>query len=508
MTTKQNILFLGSVCFLFWFYSYLDIPILRPVSIHTWRQCDCASIALNYYQHDMNFLHPEVNNNLEFDGKNYHGYSVEELPWLYYLIAVLYKVFGFHEWFFRVMTMLIFILGLYALFRLSLILLGDSFISLLVSIFAFSFPVVSYYAYNYLPNLPALALDWIGLYFFVRFIKLEKVRDLAFFTVIYMFCGLTKVSSLISFVAIGSAFVLSFLDKDRNSVFIRFRKFWLLSFVFVILSNIGWYAWAKHYNTIHPNGLFLTGILPIWNMSRAQISDTISKVENRWSYFYAFPKDYLLLSVLVIFVFIKWKILPLIYRRFFLFWLLGFVFYVILFFDTFAAHDYYTICLFTLPVITLIFSLYILKGINNNTLKSPLVKIALSILVIANCIYTRHVLVDKYYGSELYQTNGIVYDNGFIDYLHKLKITYPQNVFILPDYTPNVSLYLTNLRGWTNFPNSEEDSISIGSKVNVVNYMIILDTNYAKRKWIAPFTDFKIGAYKGCAIYSLVPYRK
>src|SRR5450432_2281932 len=120
---KYTLFFLLTVGFVFWFYSYLNIPILRPASIHIWRQTDCASIALYYYQRDMNFFHPEVCNHLYQN----RGYAVSEFPWIYYIVAMLYKLFGFHEWFFRGIVLLIFYCGLYALFRLSFLILQDEF---------------------------------------------------------------------------------------------------------------------------------------------------------------------------------------------------------------------------------------------------------------------------------------------------------------------------------------------------------------------------------------------
>ena len=50
----------------------------QPQSHHQWRQSDCLSLALNYYQFELPFLEPQVHNLLAEEGK-----SVSEFPVLY-----------------------------------------------------------------------------------------------------------------------------------------------------------------------------------------------------------------------------------------------------------------------------------------------------------------------------------------------------------------------------------------------------------------------------------------
>jgi hypothetical protein len=43
-------------------YEYQKVIFFRPQSVHFWRQSDCASQALNYYQNGMHFGKPEIHN--------------------------------------------------------------------------------------------------------------------------------------------------------------------------------------------------------------------------------------------------------------------------------------------------------------------------------------------------------------------------------------------------------------------------------------------------------------
>ena len=75
------------------FYYYPKIVLKRPESVHKWRQSDCTSLALNYYQNGMNFFQPQTHN---FTSDNdTSGYcATSEIPFVYYFVAILYKIFG------------------------------------------------------------------------------------------------------------------------------------------------------------------------------------------------------------------------------------------------------------------------------------------------------------------------------------------------------------------------------------------------------------------------------
>ena len=92
------------------FYYYPKIVLKRPESVHKWRQSDCTSLALNYYQNGMNFFQPQTHN---FTSDNdTSGYcATSEIPFVYYFVAILYKIFGYHDFIYRLFNTLIFYLG-------------------------------------------------------------------------------------------------------------------------------------------------------------------------------------------------------------------------------------------------------------------------------------------------------------------------------------------------------------------------------------------------------------
>src|SRR3984893_10842515 len=72
-----------------------QLAVLAPkdVLILEWRPTDLVAIALNYYRHGFDFLHPQI-----LWGGNGPGYVEMEFPLLPYGIALLFALFGFHAW--------------------------------------------------------------------------------------------------------------------------------------------------------------------------------------------------------------------------------------------------------------------------------------------------------------------------------------------------------------------------------------------------------------------------
>lgn len=98
--------FLGSILILSLLYGYQGEILMRPHGIHIWRQCDCAQFALNYYTESMNFFEPRLSWCTGNDGK-----MGSEFPIIYYSAALLYKVFGVHDYFIRFINLLFFLLA-------------------------------------------------------------------------------------------------------------------------------------------------------------------------------------------------------------------------------------------------------------------------------------------------------------------------------------------------------------------------------------------------------------
>ncbi len=189
-------------------YEYPSILLKRPQSVHHWRQSDCASLALNYYQTGMHFFKPQTHNLTSDD--NTTGYcATSEIPIGYYLIACLYKVFGYHDYIYRFVNTLIFLLGLFYLFKTCYLLFNDFFWASGIALFFFTSPVLVYYGNNFLTDSSAFAFALIAWYFFLKFYLYKKQIFFYISMLFFLVAGAYKITALLSFVTIIIVFLLN-----------------------------------------------------------------------------------------------------------------------------------------------------------------------------------------------------------------------------------------------------------------------------------------------------------
>src|SRR5215831_10220582 len=79
----------------------------------SWREASTAMIAQNFYRGHWNILYPEVD--WGGPGPNYQG---REFQTVTYVAAILYHVFGQHEWVSRSVTVSFGLWGIFALYKL------------------------------------------------------------------------------------------------------------------------------------------------------------------------------------------------------------------------------------------------------------------------------------------------------------------------------------------------------------------------------------------------------
>src|ERR1051326_5297183 len=266
---------IGVIIIFFFAYDYQDILFLRPQSHHAWRQADCLSFTLNYYRENVNFFQPI----LHHCDSNGSVKGITEFPILYFLIAQLWKLFGYHEFIYRLVVMLIFFSSLFALQRMCMLWFKSIFWSTWLASFTFTSCILVYYANNFLTDVPALSFALWGWYFLTQFYfsgsKKRFVVSIAFFTL----AALLKISSAISLVPVLLYFLLEavgLFKKDKDKIIFKDVAFYFFSFLLFVLPVTAWYFYANWYSDTHRCAVFLIGILPIWNMNPANILSTAS----------------------------------------------------------------------------------------------------------------------------------------------------------------------------------------------------------------------------------------
>lgn len=161
----------------------------------------------------------------------------------------------------------------------------------------------------------------------------------------------------------------------------------------------------------------------------------------------------------------------------------------------------------TLPVFSFICMLYILKEKYIKVFESKIFKLLVIGVLALNIYHTGIGINEDFYnnGWRDAQLNSVFYEDDFKAFL-KSKISPDDKVIILPDETPNASLYALNLAGWSNygFPKMIADSVSIVDRINNgANYLIIADDKLLDNSTLMPFKKKETGSYKNIHIYYL-----
>lgn len=494
---SSNYIFIALLFIVFFVYNYHNTITTKPHSLHAWRQADCASMALNYYQGGMNFFAPELMQQNADD--NTTGNNISEFPLLYYTVAIFYKVFGHHDFIFRLLNMLIFFIGLFYLFKLLKRHLEDDFWAIAVTFLIFSSALLVYYGNSYLPNSTALACVFIGWYHFFDFHKDKRDKKLYYSFGFFLLATLFKITAAISPIAIMGYFLIEkagILKKwFSNKVFtIELKKFLLVFSGFIGLSIL-WYYYVFYYNDLHKTDYFGTRIWPLWELSKSEIMAVWKPIRLRWLGDFMNREVQLLLVIIILYLIYNIRKIKAFMTITSIMVFIGVVVYIILFFAVLGDHDYYLLNLFILPVIVLILGFETFKNVNPKWYKSIYVKIGFSLFmvyVVYNTTEKNQIRHEGWYDTYAEYEN--LYD--IAPYLRSLGIEQDDKVISLPDNTPSLSLYLMNQKGWTLMKyNTKKDIdffISKGAKYLIINgmeYTHINDFDDIKKEFVGEKED-------------------
>ena len=356
-------------------------------------------------------------------------------------------------------------------------------------------------------DVPAFSLALIGLYFFTKFYYTKKNKYLVVCAIFYAVAGLLKISSMISFIAISLLFILETgglkLKTDGKIFSAPLKKSLIFAGVYILL--IFWYLFARGYNERYNAGNFLLGILPLWDFNNAQIIEILNSVREhiKWAYFRRETQLVYVLMLMIILVNHRKVNRILLFATILI--TIGFACYIILFFQA-LAHDYYVINMLILVPSLLLTFLLLIKSSYQKIFNSFIFRIAFILFLFHNIEFAERRIVERYNADGWQNENYTKYVYVFEEitpYLRSIGIQKDDRVLSLSDNSINITLYLMNQKGWTNY-GIEEDSTLIGKKIaSGAKYLIIYDKHIYKNKSLSPFFKHKIGEYKSVDIYRL-----
>lgn len=524
-TRNHLIIFLIVHIGLFFLYGYHEYYSYRPYSIHQWRQSDCLSFTKNYYEEGMHFFEPKIHWQGVPEGK-----TVSEFPLVNYSVAALWKLFGEHEYIYRFLELFIYFVSLMLLF-VTVKRISESWLyAYLATIFISTSPLLAYYSFNFLADVPAFSFALMGLSFYYLFIRSGNFKQFVYALFFASLAVLLKASAITVLGIIGLLTVLNIfgIKISSHQPARLFKNKWMAmllmgAFTFLIIL---WYRFAILYNGGNKNGVFLLTALPVWKMKDADkiIETTRILFSNQITMF--FNKGALMIiTLLFLWLIFQLKHLERYLRISLLMAAVSFLLYIIFFYEVFNIHDYYLINEMIFPVIILIAAGDYLKKKNFRFSYPPFVALSLIIMFFfavfcGSVIRLRNLKEDNLTSWFPFLTNE---EKNFWNWYHwnyertlkpletispflrEMGIKREDKVISIPDQSFNITLYLMDQKGFSGTGlNFQTDTNFIDKKIKQgANYLIINDAEIKKEPGIKKHLSNLIGQYQTVEIYKL-----
>ncbi len=527
--SHRNVTFILVIVALAWVYSFPHILPLRPSSVHQWRQADCLSLADNYYEGNWNLFKPSLH--LLFSDNETSGKSAGEFPVLYYIVALLWKIFGKHEYIFRLLTFAISFAGMFALFKLAFALLKDLFWAMATVMFLFSSPIYVYYTNNFLINVPAFSLMLVAVWFFYLFWQSGRNKYLIWSMSFFLVVGLFKISTLMSFLIIGLMFLLEVLGivkfKAEGKVFVEPRK-QIFPFLGVLAGVAMWYLYTNHYNHVHGGKYTLNYVQTYWASSKDQIHACLKSLKNFIVFQVLSIPSYLYLCLCIIYLGFNFRKLNTVWKMAIPVLLIGYYCFVMLFFYSLNSHDYYHIDFLIIPLVIHLGFLHFLQKNDTAFFHAALFKYFFSAFLLWNIVYCANNMHMRYWGpsekneyvTELIapkvEVDGWAYSHWayrnkayetVTPVLRRMGIQRADAVICPDDFSYSITLYLMDQVGWTNVDSQLKDSSAINDRIlHGAKYMMIVDTTVMHQAFLKAYEQYELPMYLNLHIYDLRPY--
>lgn len=501
---RTSLILLGILIGLFFLNSYEHTVFYRPGSVHQWRQADCLSITKNYYEEGLHFFQPSIHYQGVKDGK-----TVSEFPLLNYTVACLWKVFGEHEFIYRLLEYFIFIASLFVLLKTLKIFLSSSWHAFFTISLLLTSPLIVYYDLNFIADVPAFSLSLMSFCFLFRFYETKTLRFFYFSLILGTLAVLLKASALIG---LGLLLFFSIIDLCQLTKFFHTEKLFAkktLPAIFITLSIaiiIAWYKFALAYNHNNSNDVFLLGILPIWDMNADELAHNSKVLFNNFLLPWFLNKPmFFLFTALLVYVLIYFKKLTGFLKYTLVFSLIFFVLYFVFFFQVFNRHDYYLINLMIVPVITFICFSYLIQQYNWDRTQIRFARLFFIILFAFNalnasamyrlrCIPNDKLVhwypfiseeednLAKYLAWDY--SNSVQRIENFTPELRKHGIQRSDLILSVPDISFNISLYFMDQKGYgITGEHIRLDSTVMSKFLNLqIKYLVMSDTSYKKER--------------------------
>lgn len=473
----------------------------RPCSIHLSAQSQRASVALNYYKNDMNFLEPRIQRYISGT-----GITGLEFPIIYYSAAILYKLFGFNEFYLRLIDLIIVLFGFYLFYRLSYYYIKSYILTVFIVGSAIISPVLLFYSPNFLPDAPSLGLVLASWFYFFRHLQTNKNKYLYLFILFGTVATLLKAIAIMFFLVIISLMILDFLKffKGNNKVYLFEKKKKTFLYIFLALVLVfSWYYYA-HYITIKYNNKSFA-LSPVIADSLDALKVVWQAVKNYWGYQYYAKETYILFICSIITIILSFKLIDRLLFSIMFLYIIGSIGYIYFFSWQFKDHDYYVIAILPTVFFTLLTFGEVFIKLTKKYFR-PIIIILIVILffnmreALVNC---KRNYFERYFYSVYFQGKDFrPYEN--IEPVLRLKgIKRTDKTISAFDDTYCASLYLMDQIGVNVDETTLPETVNQWIENPNMKYLVLSDSAKFNKLFHKNFSDKIIINFRGLIVYKL-----
>jgi 4-amino-4-deoxy-L-arabinose transferase-like glycosyltransferase len=515
----KKILFLVLVCLFFIYGLHINI-FDGPNPIHEWRKTDSLSITLNYMKGET-FFSPKTNS-ISLNGNRN---AAAEFPIIYYLIGNLWTHIGQNEFVFRILSVILIIVGIVLFSDVVLFYLKSKRLTLIFSVLIFSSPILLSYAHGFIPNPFAFAFILISGYYIFLFLQKNKQWAIMLFFVFSTLAVLIKITSVLPLIAFASSFFFYAMFHQRDLLKIHFKKIVIVTISLVISLTLIclWYNYAIEYNDRFKSELFSTTIRPVWEISAEKQKEIFNILLSS-----QLP---LLYNKLVLLGLLSFSIYAIIFSKISTYFkwlitmsLLALISYFVLWFWVFDVHDYYLIEIIFVPIV-IVYVLFI--QLVKFNLTSRKFTVTLCVIVAFNILHATSYSQMRFKRNSFFATHSPFLSSservlwGWFHFNHSVTLNELQikaaeikniiassdTVYCVTDISPNTYLYTIDRVGMSkSLYYNISDSIAISDAIlRGAKYMLFIGDNNLKQK--LPYSNHEVYNSNRISIFDLTPYK-
>lgn len=428
------------------FFNWIEYLNFPPFGMHQGAQSDRASVAFNYFQYSMNFLEPRV-----MESRGFNGITGLEFPIIQYITAILYKIFGFHHFIYRIVMGTIVFGGCFAAWNIIQLFIDKRIHQYLFFTLWYSSPILIFYTFSFIPDMAALSFSMIAWFYFLKYYFFNHTQKYFLIYLVFItLAGLIKITFLIPhMVLIGLAIVQKLDSKIFRFKFNHDFKFWL-KWCLPIIPILIWYNYANHLTVTTWNFHFLQKTNPANSIS-SFFENTRFAFSTWTSRIYLTTGIVAMLTLYVTSLVKYWNQLDLL-GWISLLLLAGFLGVFILFNGQYRHHDYYFILLFPAVFFGLLwlYQIHIQNKVIFTGIFGLFAFVGLWFLPFFNAFHTKQIVRRTFTPNDYYCQNVFQNTDDFEavkQFLNKKFINKTTEIWLAFDVSPNTGLYLLQRQG-------------------------------------------------------------